>query len=402
MIENVRKFRLKQALRQKGQGGLKRRFGEHLVELQEPQMSLLKQSRYLDAFFQHSLTPLVFLDREFNFIRVNEAYARAGQKEVADFPGHNHFEFYPSDAKAIFEEVVRTKQPFQISARPFVYPDHPEWGVTYWDWTLTPLFDDNGEVEILVFALEDVTTQKRAEIELENYRKHLQETNSRLHELTKQMMTTLEEERRMISRELHDEAGQALTALKMYIELILKGVSADAIELRQRISEAVKLTAQALNDIRRLAQDLRPPGLDALGLNFTLEDFCYEFSKRVGLEIKYQGCSLPVLSGIVRISLYRFLQEALTNVVKHAKASSVQVYLDYHHGQISLAVKDNGIGFELNNVKIKPKGIGLVGMGERLAMLGGFLAIDSKPGQGTRLKATIPWEVAGNDPDINR
>ncbi|HEX3045020.1 MAG TPA: PAS domain-containing sensor histidine kinase [Bacillota bacterium] len=248
--------------------------------------------------------------------------------------------------------------------------------------------------KVIQVILHDITKRKQLELEL-------QETNSRLHEFTKQMMTTLEEERRMISRELHDEAGQALTALKMYIELILKGIPPDAIGLRQRMGEAVDLTDQTLKGIRRLAQDLRPPGLDALGLNFTLEDFCYEFGKRVGLDIKYQGCTLPVLTTTARIILYRFLQEALTNVVKHAKANLVQVRLDYHRGQISLAVNDNGIGFEFNNIELKRKGIGLVGMQERLAMLDGTLAIDSKPGLGTELVATIPWEVT-DDPDINR
>jgi len=116
---------------------------------------------YLDAFFERSLTPLVLLDRDFNFIRVNEAYAKAWRREVDDFPGHNHFEFYPSDAQAIFEAVRRSREPISVEARPVVFPDHPEWGVTYWDWTLTPLLDESGEVEALVLSLQDVTARVR-------------------------------------------------------------------------------------------------------------------------------------------------------------------------------------------------------------------------------------------------
>ncbi len=148
--------------------GLERRVAERTAEVVE-------KSRTLDAFLSHSLTPLVLLDRDFNFIRVNQAYAVACQRKVEDFPGHNHFEFYPSDAQAIFEEVVRTKQPFKVTARRFSFPDHPEWGVTYWDWTLTPLLDAAGEVEVLVFALEDVTARRRAEMDLEDYREYLEE-----------------------------------------------------------------------------------------------------------------------------------------------------------------------------------------------------------------------------------
>ncbi len=111
--------------------------------------------------FLHALTPLVLLDRDFNFIRVNEAYAKACGREVGDFPGHNHFEFYPSDARTIFEDVRRTKEPITVEARAFEFPDHPEWGITYWDWNLSPVLDESGEVEALVFSLQDVTERVR-------------------------------------------------------------------------------------------------------------------------------------------------------------------------------------------------------------------------------------------------
>jgi PAS domain S-box-containing protein len=139
------------------------RVRERTTELANAYRELKEQSRILESFFQYTVTPLVFLDRDFNFIRVNEAYARACQREASEFPGHNHFEFYPSDAKAKFEQVVQTKEPYMAIARPFTFPDHPEWGTTYWDWILTPLLDDAGEVEFLVLSLEDVTERKRAQ-----------------------------------------------------------------------------------------------------------------------------------------------------------------------------------------------------------------------------------------------
>ncbi|MGZ6220967.1 MAG: PAS domain-containing sensor histidine kinase, partial [Syntrophales bacterium] len=139
--------------------------GEMIAHMRA-EKALVEQSRILEGFFTSTITPLVFLDRDFNFIRVNEAYAKACQRQISDFPGHNHFEFYPSGAKEIFGRVVETKIPYQAIAQPFTFPDHPEWGVTYWDWTLTPLLGESGEVEFLVFALQDVTERKRAEKEL--------------------------------------------------------------------------------------------------------------------------------------------------------------------------------------------------------------------------------------------
>ncbi len=126
--------------------------------------TLAEQSRMLEAFFTSTTTPLVFLDRDFNFVRVNEAYARACQRNISDFPGHNHFEYYPhQENEAIFHRVVETKHSFQALAKPFSFRDHPEWGTTYWDWTLTPILDEKKEVEFLVFSLNDVTERKKAE-----------------------------------------------------------------------------------------------------------------------------------------------------------------------------------------------------------------------------------------------
>jgi PAS domain S-box-containing protein len=142
---------------------LELRVRERTTELANAYKELKEQSRILESFFKYTVTPLVFLDRDFNFIRVNEAYSKACHRDVSEFPGHNHFEFYPSDAKAKFEQVVQTKEPYVAIAKPFAFPDHPEWGTTYWDWTLTPILDDTGETEFLVFSLEDVTERKRAE-----------------------------------------------------------------------------------------------------------------------------------------------------------------------------------------------------------------------------------------------
>lgn len=121
-----------------------------------------------EIFFSNHHTAIAILDRYFNFLRVNELYAKADNRSVNDFLGKNHFDLYPNDEnKSIFEQVVQKKETYQVFAKPFVYPDNPERGTTYWDWTLVPVLDEAGEVEILIFTLVNVTEQKRKEIELE-------------------------------------------------------------------------------------------------------------------------------------------------------------------------------------------------------------------------------------------
>ena len=128
------------------------------------ELSLLEQSRVLEAYFRHSLSPLVFLDREFNFLRVNQAYARVCSRSVEDFLGRNHFVDYPSDElKQKFENVLNTGFPYYADARPFTFADHPEWGVTYWDLVANPINDDDGKVDFIVFTLNDVTHRKETE-----------------------------------------------------------------------------------------------------------------------------------------------------------------------------------------------------------------------------------------------
>ncbi len=138
--------------------------GIDITARKQAEEALREQSRILEAFFEHTITPLVFLDKEFNFIRVNKAYARACHRQISDFPSRNYFEFFPDEEnQALFISVTKTQAPYQVLAQPFIFPEHPEWGVSYWDWTLVPLLDDHGGVDFLVFSLNDVTQKVLAE-----------------------------------------------------------------------------------------------------------------------------------------------------------------------------------------------------------------------------------------------
>ena len=148
---------------------------ERISEVEEAREMVTRQSALLEAFFEDSLSPLVFLDKDFNFIRVNQAYARACQRDISEFLGYNHFDLYPNEEnESIFRKVVADKKPYVASAKPFSFPDHPEWGTTYWDWILSPILNETGRVSSLVFSLRDVTESRRQRLALEEREKLLQ------------------------------------------------------------------------------------------------------------------------------------------------------------------------------------------------------------------------------------
>ncbi|HEY3397589.1 MAG TPA: PAS domain S-box protein [Armatimonadota bacterium] len=148
---------------------------EH-AQAQEAELRACRDSaRALDAMMRYSYGALVLLDRDFNFLRVNEAYAKSCGRPVEEFPGLNHFDLYPSEEmEGVFRQVVQSGRPWSIEARPFEFPDHPDWGTSYWDLSVSPLLDEAGQVESLLFSLKDVSERVRAEQELERYRQSLE------------------------------------------------------------------------------------------------------------------------------------------------------------------------------------------------------------------------------------
>ena len=228
---------------------------------------------------------------------------------------------------------------------------------------------------------------------LENARlvEQVRTLRGRLQYLVRQLVAAQEEERQRVSRELHDEAGQALTALKISLDLMQADVPPGFATFELKLGEASALVERTLKQIHFLTQDLRPPILDAIGLNRTLESYCQDFAQRTGLCILYHGIELEDVPGMVSIAFYRFLQEALTNVVKHAHAMRVQVGLNCDAETLCLTVEDDGRGFSPDTqmpISDRPSNLGLLGMRERFELLGGQLAVDSQPGRGTRLAAS--------------
>jgi signal transduction histidine kinase len=217
----------------------------------------------------------------------------------------------------------------------------------------------------------------------------LQQQRENLREMTERLIAAQEQERQRISRELHDDLGQALTTQMISLRNLQDDLSVPHEVLFERLQTLHDQSYEIFVKIRRLAQDLRPPVLDALGLSVSMQTYCTEFTRRTHLPVTFDvDESLPELPDIYKITLYRLLQEALNNVLKHAKATHAWVELSVDENAIILTIQDNGKGFD--PVDPKPNGMGLSSMNERVTIAGGTLKITSTPERGTILTAQFP------------
>ena len=601
-------------------------------ELKLAKEVLTEQSEQLESFFMHTLTPLVFLDPDFNFIRVNEAYAKSCGRDASEFSGHNHFEFYPDkENETIFKKVVQTKMPYHAVAKPFVFPDHPGWGVTYWDWVLFPALDKKGNVAFLVFSLQevtertlaeqaiyesekkyrslienasdgivifdrqmnfidvnpmasrisgfsreellrlnardlvpaddhdmipalmervlsgetvrqemsmlakdgkhvtvevsanllehgniqtivrDITERKAAEEALMESKRSLSEAERIAHlgnwhwniktnmlrwsdemyrifgltpqqsgltydvflksvhpndrgyvmnavqeslqkrkpytidysivlpngviriihaegkvtysekgepirmfgtvqDITKQKQTeeeirdsreqlrnlyvhlqsVREEERTHIAREIHDEFGTILTALKIDLSWLERQMPQTNPAPAEKIRKDLDLINSAIKTVQRISSELRPGILDHLGLSAAMEWQVKEFCNRSEID-----WDITIDLGDIKpdrdlsTTMFRILQESLTNIARHAEATEVRVRLKEKDSVLVLEVIDNGKGVSQEQLSDRSS-FGLMGMRERAQHLGGNVFIEKADGKGTKVLVTIP------------
>ncbi|GAB4534719.1 MAG: hypothetical protein Fur0018_24680 [Anaerolineales bacterium] len=214
-------------------------------------------------------------------------------------------------------------------------------------------------------------------------------------QLLERVLAVQEEERRRIARELHDEAGQALTALMVGLRL-LENEREDPLAMLTRIADLKRTADAVLENLHRLAMDLRPASLDHLGLVAALQQYTETCAQRYQLDVQFEAVGLDEtrLPAEIEIALYRVVQEALTNVARHAQASRADVLLEQRGNCLVLIVEDDGVGF----TPLQDTGrLGVFGMHERAEMLGGRLTIESQTGQGTTLYMEIPYEHSHSD-----
>ena len=213
-----------------------------------------------------------------------------------------------------------------------------------------------------------------------------------LRRVSHQILQAQEEERKRISRELHDGISQTLVGINVHLEALSQEITINPRQLKRQIAQTQRLVEKSVDIVHEFARELRPTALDDLGLIVTLHSFMKEFMKRTGVHVKFTTfAGVEQLNSARRTVVYRVVQEALTNVARHAGASRVNVSICKLADAVQIEITDNGKSFEVEKVlnAKKNKRLGLLGMRERVEMVGGTLRIESSPGRGTTIRALI-------------
>ncbi len=245
----------------------------------------------------------------------------------------------------------------------------------------------------LMIAVASVARISQLEAATQWQHRQTERAEQGLRDLSQQQVKAQEEERRSISRELHDEVGQMLTGLRMEVANLQRYHGAPVQEFERKLQECGVLLEQTVQSVRDLAMGLRPSMLDDLGLGAALEWQAREFARRYDIPVNLtMEAPLDLLTESQKISIYRVVQEALTNCARHAHAKSIGIRLNEDGSMLRLVVADDGIGMVEENKK--RSGIGLTGIQERVRELGGVFAILSAPRHGTTLSVAIPFRAA--------
>lgn len=330
----------------------------------------------LSMVAKETISAVVITDADRKTLWVNDAFTRMTgylPEEIIGKTPASLLEGPGTDPNTVRKilQAYSNKEPFHVEILNFKKDGTPFWSELH----VQPLFNKNGEVYQFFSIRNDITQRKQLEKQLEEERL----------KTTKAVIAAQERERGIVSQELHDNVNQVLTTVKLYTEICRDGLG----NTKEIMDKSIKLLQDSINEIRSLSKRLSAPSIGNINLSESVRELidAIRATNRFEVFLDTTGIDGLELDHEIHLGIYRILQEHLTNILKHAKASEVKILLDFIDGKISLMVYDNGLGFD---PKKKSNGIGITNMKTRAESLNGSLTFDSTPGHGCRLTIVLP------------
>jgi len=336
---------------------------------------LVKQrSREIDAILRYTPSIIYLKNKDLKYRLVNPGFERLFGVSNQGVRGKKDHEVLPCEIARQFQEndyrVLKNRSPSQIKeVISLGGKDYVLLSIKF------PIYNENGELEGIGGISTDIT--------------ELEEAQKKLKELSRNIIKNQERERARIAKELHDELGQILTVLNMdasWVERRLRDVDPKG---ARRIQSMKQLIDRTIDEVRTLAFQLRPGTLDHLGLIEALESLIADFEKRTHILYTLHKSPIPPIDDTTATALYRIVQEAITNAIRHASAQHIDIWVCYNGTHLEVRIKDDGMGFPVNHILSSCGGFGIAGMQERAELIGAQIKISSCPGKGTEVICSI-------------
>jgi len=367
-----------------------------ISERKQAEDALRESEAHKRAILDTSLDLIRYVDKDLRLIWANKALTDLVQTSPEDLVGKFCYQIGPErDTPCEGCPTIQSGRTGRIE-RGVMY--HSSicgiQGESYWDVYSVPIKNSAQEIEGFIQISRNVTAEKKTEAQLKRSNRQLMQESHRRKLLSKRLIEVLENERRQIARELHDQMGQALTTLRMGFKSIHERLNTVDSPVHELVKSVEDMAIQNLVKLKNIAYELRPTILDNLGLVPSVRALVQDIEKTTGLRIHFFSQQVPGrMDPDKSLTLYRIVQEALNNIIRHALATRVFINLVFKDDSILLSVEDNGVGFDPSRILPDASGKGLLGfliMQERVFQVGGDLRIESQIGKGTHILVEIP------------
>jgi PAS domain S-box-containing protein len=355
-----------------------------ITERKQAEQAHRESEARLQAILDNSPTMIFLKDTEGRYLLKNREFVKLAHRPGEEIIGKTDAELFSPEQAAAFRandcKVLESGVAMEFE-EVALHDDGPHISLVH----KFPLRDEKGTMYAVGGIVMDITGRKRAEVQV-------RDTLAQLHALASHLQSIREKERARIAREVHDELGQALTGLQLGLSWVAGKLTPEQRQVQQRVTALSALVDTTTQAVRRISTALRPSVLDDLGLIAALEWLASEFTSNTGIRCEFvSGVDAVELNPSTSTAIFRIAQETLTNVIRHAEATTVAITLRKMGLVLVLLVQDNGKGIDDNKIS-DPRSLGLLGMRERARMCGGDVSFSGHPGRGTTVTLQIPLE----------